>query len=160
MKPKQLSECLTKEVIDRGFVTKTSSLEETKALGKAIAAFLNKRAVLLFKGDLGAGKTTLIKALAEALDISPNEVTSPTFSLLHIYHGKRPLYHFDLYRLENETEFVSLGFADLLENDALFCIEWPEKIPSFIFEGDIYVIEMHHLSLNERTIKFTKKGAS
>lgn len=84
-------------------------------------------------GDLGAGKTTLIKGIAKgAGGILEREVTSPTFSYLHIYSGKVPIYHFDLYRLRNAKEFCALGFQEYLEGDGVCCIEWAERIKDLL----------------------------
>jgi len=91
---------------------------------------------LLLRGDLGTGKTTLVKGIAQALDAAePDEVTSPTFTLLHEYDGKRgdkpvKLFHLDVYRIEGERQLETLGLEDLLTPDALVLVEWGEKFKS------------------------------
>src|SRR4051812_30904818 len=92
------------------------SPEETFAFGSALAATLQPGAVIALSGDLGAGKTHLSKGIAAGLGCAPEEVTSPTFTLLHEYRGGRmPVFHFDFYRLESEAELVGLGLDDYLD---------------------------------------------
>ena len=114
----------------------TQSGEETVAVGRKLAALLKPPQLLLLRGDLGTGKTTLVKGIAQALDAAdPDEVTSPTFTLLHEYDGEQDgqpvkLFHLDVYRLEGERQLESLGLDDLLTPDALVLIEWGEKFKS------------------------------
>ena len=114
---------------------KTRSVPGTLALGQTVMELMlpTPRLVIL-RGDLGAGKTTLVKGIAQALGASADEVTSPTFTLVHEYAGtRRKLYHLDLYRLEREEELLVLGMEEM-ENDpdALVLVEWGEKFPSII----------------------------
>lgn len=108
----------------------TESIEETEKVAVDLASTISAPTLLCFHGDLGAGKTTFIKALASYLTgVSKDEVSSPTFTLLNIYEGKIPLYHFDLYRLKDEEDFLNLGFDEILtSNSGVFCIEWVERI--------------------------------
>jgi tRNA threonylcarbamoyladenosine biosynthesis protein TsaE len=114
----------------------TQNGEETIAVGRKLAALLKPPQLLLLRGDLGTGKTTLVKGIAQALDAAdPDEVTSPTFTLLHEYDGAQDgqpvkLFHLDVYRLEGERQLESLGLDDLLTPDALVLIEWGEKFKS------------------------------
>ena len=113
---------------------------------------LSENATVAFFGDLGAGKTTFIRGLVEgAAHIDPRQVSSPTFSFLHIYEGLKKIYHFDLYRLPNEQEFLSSGFQDYLETDGICCIEWAEKIPSYL-PRDCYKIHISHAGEEMRKI--------
>lgn len=129
------------------------SSEQTHAFGKALAKSLPEKAILLFTGDLGAGKTTLIKGIADGLGIDPRHITSPTFTLLHLYEGEKPLFHFDLYRLENAAEFELLGFAEMLLQKGIFCIEWPERIAHLSLpKSEIWKVELSHLKGDERLI--------
>lgn len=109
--------------------TITHSAEETIAFGRKLAADLRPPLVLLLRGNLGAGKTTLVKGLAEGFDAARAEdVTSPTFTLVHEYHGPHvTLYHIDLYRVDTERELETLGLDDLLAPDCILVIEWGEK---------------------------------
>jgi tRNA threonylcarbamoyladenosine biosynthesis protein TsaE len=109
---------------------------ETIAVGGQLAALLKTPQLLILRGDLGAGKTTLVKGIAQALDAADaDEVTSPTFTLLHEYDGAwegKPvkLFHLDVYRLEGERQLETLGLDELLTPDALVLVEWGEKFKS------------------------------
>ena len=107
----------------------THSEAETAAVGRDLAAQLSPGSVVLLFGDLGAGKTALVRGLAEGLGVSPAEVSSPTFALMQEYRGGRvPLLHVDLYRLNDPREVDDLGL-DELAADAVLAIEWADKLP-------------------------------
>jgi tRNA threonylcarbamoyladenosine biosynthesis protein TsaE len=109
-------------------VFETATEEETIALGEQLARRLPSRGVVLLIGNLGAGKTTLAKGLAKGLGAAePEEVSSPTFTLIHEY-GPR-VYHIDLYRIENERQLRTLGLDELLDRDAVILVEWGERFP-------------------------------
>jgi tRNA threonylcarbamoyladenosine biosynthesis protein TsaE len=114
----------------------TQSGADTIAVGRKLADLLAPPQFLLLRGDLGTGKTTLVKGIAQALDAAePDEVTSPTFTLIHEFdgsHNGKPvkLYHLDVYRLESERQLETLGLDDLLTPDALVVVEWGEKFKS------------------------------
>ena len=116
----------------------TSNAEETIRAGRAIAKLLQPPKFIILRGDLGAGKTTLVKGIAEALEAADaDEVTSPTFTLIHEYEGTREgqlvrLYHLDLYRIETERQLDTLGLDDLSGPDSLVLVEWGEKFPSVV----------------------------
>ncbi|MGB7150085.1 MAG: tRNA (adenosine(37)-N6)-threonylcarbamoyltransferase complex ATPase subunit type 1 TsaE [Terriglobales bacterium] len=112
-----------------GIETITHSAEETIAFGRTLAAKLTPPLIVLLRGDLGAGKTTLVKGIAEGFDAARAEdVTSPTFTLIHEYRGPRAtLYHIDLYRIDTERELETLGLDDLLAPNSILLIEWGEK---------------------------------
>jgi tRNA threonylcarbamoyladenosine biosynthesis protein TsaE len=105
-------------------------------VGRKLAELLAPPQLLILRGDLGAGKTTLVKGIAEALDAAEaDEVTSPTFTLLHEYDGARngrpvKLFHLDVYRLEGERQLETLGLDELLTPDALVLVEWGDKFKS------------------------------
>ena len=107
------------------FITKTS--DETIELGFKIGQKLKKGNILAMQGTLAAGKTTITKGIAKALEIS-DTITSPTFCLISEYYGKMPLYHMDVYRLEGSEDFNNLGTEDMLYGDGVCIIEWSEKI--------------------------------
>lgn len=115
----------------------TSSEDETIALGEWLASKLPRRCVVLLIGDLGAGKTTLAKGIAKGLGIAPEEVTSPTFTLIHEYSDR--LYHIDLYRLDDERAVARLGLEELFERDAVVLIEWGERFPVLLPENRVEI---------------------
>ena len=106
----------------------TATEGETQAVARALASTLQAGDVLLLSGDLGAGKTTFVRGLAEGLGIDPAEVSSPTFTLLHEYRGGRlTLYHADLYRLDR-TATDDLGLDETGVRDGVLAIEWPDRL--------------------------------
>jgi tRNA threonylcarbamoyladenosine biosynthesis protein TsaE len=122
----------------------TRSPEETFALGVSLGKRLQENSVLCFFGDLGAGKTTLIKGLIfGAAEINPDQVSSPTFVYLNVYRGKKNVYHFDLYRLSDADEFLSMGFEEFFFCGGICCIEWPERIAPLIPDNSIRIVMKH-----------------
>jgi len=114
----------------------TQSGADTVDVGRKLVDLLKPPQLLLLRGELGTGKTTLVKGIAQALNAAePDEVTSPTFTLIHEYDGARKgkpvkLYHLDVYRLEGERQLETLGLDDLLTPDALVLVEWGDKFKS------------------------------
>jgi tRNA threonylcarbamoyladenosine biosynthesis protein TsaE len=136
----------------REFITR--SADETVALGRALAAELTPPKLVLLRGDLGAGKTTLVKGIVEQLGLAAqDEITSPTFTLVHEYHGaKLDLYHIDLYRIDTLRELETLGIDDLLGSTSLLLIEWGEKFRRFEQERDVE-ISIARLGENGRRLR-------
>jgi tRNA threonylcarbamoyladenosine biosynthesis protein TsaE len=107
----------------------THTEAETSAAGRELAAALRPGGVVLLFGDLGAGKTAFVRGMAEGLGVAPDEVSSPTFTLVHEYRGGRlTLFHVDLYRLDDPREIDDLGLDEIAE-DGVLVIEWAEKLP-------------------------------
>lgn len=130
---------------------------DTRRLGAQLAAKLSRNSVVCFYGDLGAGKTTFIKGLASAATrCLAAEVSSPTFTYLNIYSGPGELsvYHFDLYRLRDEEEFLSMGFDDYFFADGICCLEWSERIPALLPSTAVHV-HIYHAGGGERKIDIT-----
>ncbi len=120
----------------------THSAAETIALGRKLAPMLKDARMVILRGDLGAGKTTLVKGIAEGLQVASQEdVTSPTFTLIHEFHGPDVnLYHVDLYRIETERELATLGLDELFaEEGNLVLLEWGEKFPRLVKERDVEI---------------------
>src|ERR1700686_788000 len=136
--------------------TITHSAEETIAFGRSLAAELSPPLIVLLRGDLGAGKTTLVKGIAKGFGARrAGELPSPTFSLGHEYHGPHiTLYHIDLYRIDTERELETLGLDDLLAPNCILLIEWGEKFPRLLRDWDLQ-ITIDRIGENERRIQRT-----
>ena len=140
----------------REFVTRSS--DETIALGRSFVDLLTPPKLVLLRGDLGAGKTTLVKGIAEGFQAaSQEEVTSPTFTLIHEYRGPRAsLFHIDLYRIDTQRELETLALDDLISDDSILLIEWGEKFLRFERERDIE-IALDKVADQERKIRITSR---
>jgi len=133
----------------------THSGEETVALGRKIAATLPKHAVVLLIGNLGAGKTTLAKGIVSGLcGADPDEVSSPTFTLIHEY-GEGRVYHIDLYRLDRAEQVATLGLDEIFDRDAVVLIEWGERFPQLMPPGRIE-IRLEAIGEEARRIEVTR----
>ncbi len=116
------------------------SEEETTQFGESLALSLNGGTIVALHGDLGAGKTTLVKGvIAQLAGVTKRNVQSPTFTYLNIYDCHPPIYHFYLYHLKGENEFIQLGFLDFLEEKGICLIEWADRIGSLLPAGTIHV---------------------
>ena len=116
----------------------TSSADETRALAARIAAHAREGWVVALAGELGAGKTTFVKGFAAALGVNSDDVTSPTFTLVHQYRGRVLVNHLDLYRLEAKRELDDLGIEELFEQGVTL-VEWAKKIPGAVPEPRLEV---------------------
>jgi len=105
----------------------SNSAEETLRAGSELAAQLKSGDLISFSGALGAGKTCFIKGIARGLGIDNNDVKSPSFTLVNEYHGRKALYHFDLYRMNKTEELYEIGWDDYLMRDGIVVVEWGEK---------------------------------
>jgi tRNA threonylcarbamoyladenosine biosynthesis protein TsaE len=119
----------------------THSAEETIAFGRTLIELLSPPKLVLLRGDLGAGKTTLVKGIAAGFEAAQEEdVTSPTFTLVHEYRGPRAnLYHIDLYRIDTPRELETLGLDDLRSDNSILLIEWGEKFARLQRECDVEI---------------------
>jgi len=131
----------------------THSAAETTAFGRSLAASLVPPKLVLLRGELGAGKTTLVKGIAEGFQAAKEEdVTSPTFTLVHEYRGpKVDVYHIDLYRVDTLRQLETLGLDDLMADNAVLLIEWGEKFPRFLRERNVE-IALESVGEDERRI--------
>ena len=134
----------------------THSAEETIALGRALAETLAPPKLVLLRGELGAGKTTLIKGIAEGFHAASQEnVTSPTFTLVHEYRGPEVnVYHIDLYRVDTLRQLETLGLDDLFAENSVFLIEWGDKFARLVSERDVE-IALQRVGEDERRIRVT-----
>lgn len=135
----------------REFVTHSS--EETIELGREIGASLTPPGLVLLSGDLGAGKTTLTKGIVSGMGAAKeDEVTSPTFTLVHKYSGKFAVYHVDLYRIGNFHDLETLGLEDVFSEQAIVIVEWPAKLT---LRTDWPVLRIHLEHIAEDTRRLT-----
>jgi tRNA threonylcarbamoyladenosine biosynthesis protein TsaE len=133
---------------------RTRSENGTLALGETLTELLRAPKLVVLRGELGAGKTTLVKGMAAALGANTDEVTSPTFTLVHEYAGKKTrLVHLDLYRLENERELESIGLWEMAEQpDALVMVEWGDRFASVMERADAEIAITQGEVENERLL--------
>jgi len=136
----------------------TRSPEETIAFGRTLVELLSPPKLVLLQGDLGAGKTTLTKGIAAAFEAASEEdVTSPTFTLVHEYRGPSAnLYHIDLYRVDTPRQLETLGLDDLFAENSILLIEWGEKFPRFVRQRDVE-IRIARIGERERKISVTSR---
>jgi tRNA threonylcarbamoyladenosine biosynthesis protein TsaE len=132
----------------------TNSPEETIAVGRELASLLEPPKLVVLTGDLGAGKTTLVKGIAQGFQAAEEEdVTSPTFTLIHEYRGpSATLYHIDLYRIDTPRELDTLALDDLMTENSLLLLEWGEKFPRFRHERNV-AISLDRVSESKRKIR-------
>ncbi|HJU06461.1 MAG TPA: tRNA (adenosine(37)-N6)-threonylcarbamoyltransferase complex ATPase subunit type 1 TsaE [Nitrospiraceae bacterium] len=133
------------------------SVADTEALGQRIGQLLHGGEILALQGELGAGKTALIRGIATGLDIPPRTVSSPTFVLVHRYRGRLVLVHADLYRLEAHTEFPQLGIDEDFDGRTVVAIEWAEKAERDL-PSDRMEVHLSHISRSRRRIRFQPTG--
>jgi tRNA threonylcarbamoyladenosine biosynthesis protein TsaE len=136
----------------------THSAEETIALGRTLAEMLAPPKLVLLRGELGAGKTTLVKGIVEGFHAASEEdVTSPTFTLVHEYRAPGiNLYHIDLYRIDTPRELETLGLDDLVAENSVLLIEWGEKFARFARDRDVE-IALETVGQNDRRIQISTR---
>ena len=136
----------------------THSAEETIAFGRTLTNLLGPPKLVLLRGELGAGKTTLIKGIAAGFQAASEEdVTSPTFTLVHEYRGPEAnLYHIDLYRVDTPRQLETLGLDDLIAGNSVLLIEWGEKFARFVRDRDVE-ITLERVGENDRKIQVTSR---
>ena len=135
-------------------VTITNSEAETILEGEKFGLNLGPGAVVALYGELGAGKTAFTRGLALGLGITMN-VSSPTFTIVNEYPGNVPLFHFDMYRLENEYELFDIGWDEYIERGGVCVVEWSEKVPG-AFPPDVITIKLENLGGTVRRIEINR----
>jgi tRNA threonylcarbamoyladenosine biosynthesis protein TsaE len=138
------------------FTIESSSPRDTKAWGRRLASILEGGELLAFEGDLGVGKTCFIKGLARGLNLREQDILSPTFTMIQEHHGRLPLYHIDLYRLEN-VALDELGLREYLFSSAITAVEWFEKL-SEARRIERLSIRLTYAAANARRIEFIAVG--
>ena len=135
----------------------TSSREETEALGERIGREAHPGDVIALWGELGAGKTTLVRGIAKGLGIGPREVTSPTFIIVHEHEGGRlPLFHIDMYRV-TPAETGSIGWEEALASGGVTAIEWPDRVERTL-PPDRLDVHLEHAGGSQRRIRVETVG--
>lgn len=135
----------------------TNSVKETIAAAEEVAASLSAGDIILYEGDMGAGKTHFTKGIAKHLGID-DEITSPTFALVNEYYGNVPLFHFDLYRIETYDDLYAIGFFDYLDRGGIIAAEWSENIAELKAElGEVVSVCIEKLSETGRRITVSGK---
>jgi len=131
----------------------TLSEEETAELGRALARGLRGGESILLEGDLGLGKTVFARGVAAGLGVPPEDVTSPSFTLVQEYRGGRlPMFHVDLYRLDKPEEIATLGLEELLAAEGVVVVEWGEKLPPYL-RRDAVIVTFHDVGEGSRRIE-------
>lgn len=136
---------------NRNETFRTESPEETQALGEKLGKTLIPGDVIALIGDLGTGKTCLTQGIARGVGTAPDEVvSSPSYILINEYNGKVPIYHIDLYRLENSEEIAELGLSEYMEGDGICIIEWAERMADALPDACIKI----HITLADATTSY------
>lgn len=135
----------------------SNSEAETENLARALADVLEPGTVIALVGNLGAGKTRLVRAICEALGIDRREVASPTFVLVHEYEGRLPVYHFDTYRLQQPADFLKLGADEYLTSDGVCLIEWADRVADLL-PADHLRVEIAATGETSREFRFKANG--
>jgi tRNA threonylcarbamoyladenosine biosynthesis protein TsaE len=139
------------------FVFEAGDEGATAALGRALAGLLPDGSVVALCGTLGAGKTRLVQAVAEASGVRDQDVVSPTFVLVREYHGDRPIYHLDAYRLRDEDEFDALGPEEYFEGDGVTLVEWADRVEGSLPEERLE-IQIAVTGPQSRRFEITARG--
>lgn len=134
-----------------GLIVDLDSEEDTEALGRALAEIVEPDVVIGLIGPLGAGKTRLTRALAEALGVDPEAIASPTFVLIHEYEGRFPVYHFDTYRLKDPQEFDALGAAEYWSAGGVCLVEWADRVADRL-PSDAWLVTIEPTGASSRRI--------
>ena len=141
----------------KDYIFSSLNAGETGAFGRSLGALLEKGMVLALNGELGAGKTTLVKAIAGELGVPEEDVRSPSYTLVNEYDGRLPVYHFDLYRLSDSSELYDLGYDEYIEGEGVSIVEWANAIPDAL-PGEYLSIDIEIISDEKREFTITAAG--
>ena len=134
---------------------------DTFELGKEIGQLIESGHIILLSGDLGAGKTLLVKGIGESLGLQKKEITSPSYTLVNEYQGQLALYHMDLYRLDTEAELYEIGFEEYLNREGVIVIEWPQLASDIIPPDFLHIkITVNNTNDEKRSFEIKAKGSN
>lgn len=134
------------------------AIDQVEQVAKKLLMDAQNTKIWLFYGDLGAGKTTLIKAICKQLGVEETRLSSPTFSIVNEYQGMDSVvYHFDFYRMRNETEILDIGIEEYFDSKAYCFVEWPERLGSLV-PNEYFRVSITHSGNNSRMIEFERHG--
>ena len=137
----------------REWTTLTVGPQETRALGRRLGELARPGLVVLLSGDLGAGKTCFAQGVADGLGTpAGTPVTSPSYTLLNIHHGRLPLYHFDLYRLSAVADLEDLGYDEVAEGDGITLVEWADRLSAPLPAS--LLVKLCHIDASRRELRF------
>jgi tRNA threonylcarbamoyladenosine biosynthesis protein TsaE len=145
------------DLADGRIVLELADLSDTEALGRALARAVGPGRVIGLIGDLGAGKTRLTRAFAEAMDADPGAIASPTFVLIHEYAGRFPIYHFDAYRLAGPDDFDALGAAEYFASGGICVVEWADLVLDRL-PADAWIIRLTATGESSRAVSIDGPG--
>lgn len=144
---------------EKELIFKSTSTEETMQFGKRLGMVLSPGDVVALAGELGAGKTTLVKGIVRGLGVTDmRAVKSPTFSLVHTYRGRMPVYHFDAYRLKDSQEMLDIGSDEMIYGNGVALVEWADNV-SGCLPQEYLKIMLTAVSENERSIEIRAYGS-
>jgi tRNA threonylcarbamoyladenosine biosynthesis protein TsaE len=145
------------DLADGRIVLELADISDTEALGRALARAVGPGRVIGLIGDLGAGKTRLTRAFAEAMDVDPGAIASPTFVLIHEYAGRVPIYHFDAYRLAGPDDFDALGAAEYFASGGICVVEWADLVLDRL-PADAWIIRLTATGESSRAVSIDGPG--
>lgn len=130
---------------------------ETEQIGSLLGSMLDKGDIIALSGELGTGKTTLVRGMARGMGLKEGEVVSPSFTLVNEYEGQLPLFHIDLYRLEDKKELINIDYEEYLKADGVVVIEWADRIPQAIPRDALWIM-LRYLKSERREIVLRTQG--
>jgi tRNA threonylcarbamoyladenosine biosynthesis protein TsaE len=131
--------------------------QETERIGECLGSMLTRGDIIALAGELGTGKTTLVRGVAHGMGIEAQEVASPSFTLVNVYEAPLPLYHIDLYRLDNEADLLEIDYEEYIKGDGVVIIEWADRIPKAVPPESLW-IQLRYLDAERREIVFQAQG--
>lgn len=131
--------------------------EETERIGSLVGEMLTGGDILALVGELGAGKTTFVRGIAERMGCDKGEVASPSFTVINEYNGSPPLFHIDFYRLEGEKDLCEIGYEEYIQGNGVVVIEWADKLPQAVPKESLWII-LRYLDAEHREIILRAQG--